>query len=142
MSGRGTDDLEALIAEPCLAGGRNVRSLRLWRLRSRGHDRWGSRRCRYADHNLQVDTELGVRSSSDLFARLRSVEREISRGRALQVRLLQELMRRRSFSVRALSFCEVAAELDVSTDTARALLETATRSPERSERMRRLEGGE
>ncbi len=51
-------------------------------------------------------------------------------------------MRRRSFSVRAVSFSEVAAELDVSTDTARALLETATRSPELSERMRRLEGGE
>jgi hypothetical protein len=32
--------------------------------------------------------------------------------------------------------------LDVSTDTARALLEAAVRSPERSERMRRLEGGE
>lgn len=90
----------------------------------------------------QVDTELGITSSPDLFARLRSVEREISRGRALQVRLLQELMRRRSFSVRALSFSELAAQLDVSTDTARALLETATRSPELSERMRRLEGGE
>ncbi len=92
--------------------------------------------------DIQVDTELGITSSPDLFARLRSVEREISRGRALQVRLLQELMRRRSFSERALSFSEVAAELDVSTDTARALLETATRSPERSERMARLEGGE
>ncbi len=92
--------------------------------------------------DLQVDAELGVASSSDLFVRLRSVEREISRGRALQVRLLRELMRRRSFSQSALSFSEVAAELDVSPDTSRALLETATRSPEQTERMMRLEGGE
>ncbi|MEE9473616.1 MAG: hypothetical protein V3V82_06515, partial [Acidimicrobiia bacterium] len=92
--------------------------------------------------DLQVDTELGVTSSPDLFGELRSEEREISRRRARQVRLLRELVRRRSFSERALSFSEVAAELDVSTDTARALLETATRSPERSERMARLEGGE
>jgi len=92
--------------------------------------------------DLQVDTELGITSSPDLFAEMRSEEREISRRRARQVRLLRELMRRRSFSVRALSFSEVAAELDVSTDTARALLEAATRSPERSERMARLEGGE
>ena len=92
--------------------------------------------------DLQVDTELGVTSSADLFARLRDGEREVSRIRACQVRVLRELMRRRSFSQSGLSFSEVAAELDVSADTARDLLETATRSPERSERMRRLEGGE
>ncbi len=92
--------------------------------------------------DLQVDVELGVTSSADLFARLRDGEREVSRIRARQVRLLRELMRRRSFSQSALSFSEVTAELDVSTDTARALLETAVRSPEQSERMARLEGGE
>ncbi len=92
--------------------------------------------------DTQVDAELGITSSPDLFARLRDGEREVSRIRACQVRLLRELMRRRSFSERALSYSEIAAQLDVSTDTARDLLETATRSPERSERMRRLEGGE
>ncbi len=47
--------------------------------------------------DLQTDAELGVTSSRDLFDEIRCVEREISRGRALQVRLLRELMRRRSF---------------------------------------------
>ena len=90
--------------------------------------------------DLQVDTELGITSSPDLFAEMRSEEREISRRRARQVRLSRELMRRRPFSQPAVSFSEIAAELDVSADTARDLLETATRSPERSERMARLGG--
>ena len=92
--------------------------------------------------DLQVDTELGITSSPDLINEIRIVEREISRGRARQVRLLRELMRRRPFSEPAVSFSEIAAELDVSPNTARALLETATRSPERSERIARLESGD
>ena len=40
--------------------------------------------------DLQVDTELGVTSSPDVFARLRDGEREVSRIRARQVRLLRE----------------------------------------------------
>ena len=92
--------------------------------------------------DTQVDTELGITSSPDLINEIRSVEREISRGRAHQVRLLRELMRRRPLSKRGLGPSEIAARLDVSPDTARALLETATRSPELSERMKRLERGE
>ncbi len=89
-----------------------------------------------------VDTELGITSSPDLINEIRSVEREISHRRARQVRLLRELMRRRPFSKPSLDPAEIAAQLDVSADTAGGLLETATRSPELSERMARFECGE
>ena len=91
---------------------------------------------------LMVDTELGIVSSPDLIGEIRVAEGEISRIRARQVRLLRELMRRSPLSKPDPSPSGIAAELDVSTETAGALLETARRSPELSERMRRLEAGE
>ena len=87
---------------------------------------------------LQVDAELGVASSPDLIREIRSEEREISRRRARQVRLLRELMRRRPLSTPDPSPSEIAGELDVSIRTAGALLETARRTPELSERMEKL----
>ena len=92
--------------------------------------------------DLQVDAELGIASSPDLIAEIRVAEVEISGLRARQVRLLCELLRRSPFSKPDPSPSEIAAQLDVSTDTAGALLETARRSPELSERMKRLEAGE
>ena len=92
--------------------------------------------------DLMVDAEFGVASSPDLISEIRNGEREVSRIRARQVRLLCELMRRSPLSKPDPSPAEIASQLDVSTDTAGALLETARRSPELSERMKRLETGE
>ena len=89
-----------------------------------------------------IDTELGITSSPDLIDEIRIEEREISRRRAKQVRLLRELMRRAPFTKPDPSPCDIASKLDVSINTARALLETAIRSPELSERMARLEEGD
>ena len=68
---------------------------------------------------------LGITSPADLFAEVRVKEQEISRIRAGQVRLLRELMR--PLSQPGLSVSDIASELDVSVETARALWETATR---------------
>ena len=89
-----------------------------------------------------LDTELGITSSPDLINEIRIEERQISRRRAKQVRLLRELMRRAPFTKPDPSPCDIASKLDVSINTARALLETAIRSPELSERMARLEEGD
>ncbi len=91
--------------------------------------------------DLWADEDLGITSSPDLISEIRVAEREISRQRARQVRLLAELMRRRPFFGPSLGASEVAGWLDVSTQTAGALIETATRSPEQSPRMARLEEG-
>lgn len=92
--------------------------------------------------DIRVDAELGIASSQDLISEIRLEEREISRRRARQVRLLKELIRRRPLSKPSPSSAEISAELDVSAETAAALLETAIRSPERSARMSSLESGD
>ncbi len=91
--------------------------------------------------DLLADTELGIASSPELIAEIRVEEQVISRSRARQVRLLRELMRRRPLSQPDPSPSEIAAQLDLSADTARTLLETARRTPELSERMAKLDEG-
>ncbi|MGI9647827.1 MAG: hypothetical protein ACR2OI_04845, partial [Acidimicrobiia bacterium] len=84
--------------------------------------------------------ELTLTSTPELIAEIRAGEREISRQRARQVRLLQELARR-SLDADP-SATELAAQLDVSAATARSLLETANRTPELSDRFKKLEAGD
>lgn len=86
------------------------------------------------------EAEFTLRSTPELIAEIRAEEREISRRRARQVRLLRELQAR-SVTGADPSPTKLAAELDVDTQTARALLETASRTPELSERFGRLESG-
>ncbi len=92
--------------------------------------------------DLMADGELGTVSSPDLIAEILIAEREVSRQRARQVRLLREFMRRSPLSKPDPSPSEIAAQLDVSTETARTLLETARRTPELSDRMAKLDDGE
>ena len=87
-----------------------------------------------------TDTELAIASSPDLIDAIRAEEREISRRRASQMRLLRELLRR-SFPGPQPSAGMISSELDVSNETARASLETASRTPEESDRMVELEAG-
>ena len=88
-----------------------------------------------------IEQDMAITSTADLLKEIRREERKISRHRARQVRLLRELQSRylRTPSPSAVS---LAAELDMSTETTRALLETATRTPEQSDRMAQLESGE
>ncbi len=87
------------------------------------------------------DRELVVTPSPELISEIRREEQKISRHRARQVRLLRELLSR-YWRQSSPSPNELGAELDVSTDTARALIETANRTPEESSRMTNLESGE
>lgn len=89
---------------------------------------------------MHVDEWLAVTSWPDLMAELKRVEQEISRLRGTQMRLLRELSRR-SLPGDGPSASRLAAELDVSNETARTLLATADRTPEASNRMARLEAG-
>ena len=88
-----------------------------------------------------LETGLKPSSPRELIERIREAEVEISRQRARQVRLLRELQRH-YFSAPSPSAAELAAKLDVSADTTKTLLETATRTPEDSDRMAKLESGE
>ena len=90
---------------------------------------------------LTVDEELAARSWPDLMAEVRRVEQQISGLRARQVRLLRELSRQ-TFPRSAPTVTSVAADLDVSVGTARALVEVANRTPEESDRMAHLEVGD
>jgi hypothetical protein len=86
---------------------------------------------------------LQLRAPADrakLIEAIRREERAIPRHRANQVRLLRELDRQSV--VAALSAPQLAAELDLAAGTARALVDTALRTPEASPRMARLESGE
>ncbi len=87
------------------------------------------------------EQELALTPSVELIDQIRREEQEISRHRARQVRLLRELLGR-SWSRPSPSATELAADLDLSPDTARALKETATRTPPASDRMTNLETGE
>jgi hypothetical protein len=82
-----------------------------------------------------LDTALTSRA--DLLSEIREYERDVAAARARQVRVLRELMRRDH----APGPDELAALLDVSTRTARSLLEAARRTPELSESMERLASG-
>jgi hypothetical protein len=84
--------------------------------------------------------ELVLSSSRDLIAEIRREEQEISRHRARQMRLLRELLGR-YWSQPSPSPTQLGADLDVSAETARALIETANRTPEQSDRMANLETG-
>ncbi len=79
--------------------------------------------------------------SVELLARIRSEEQEISRHRAHQIRLLRELLSR-YWTQPTPSASQLGADLDLSADTARALIETANRTPEQSQRMTNLETGQ
>jgi len=81
--------------------------------------------------------ELSAVSVTDLWSELRRQEEVISRSRARQLALLRELNRR--LNVRPV---DVAGELDVSADTAKALLATASATPELSPQMASLEAGD
>ena len=87
------------------------------------------------------DRELALTPSRELIAEIRAEEQEISRHRAKQIRLLRQLLGR-YWSQPAPSAAQLGADLDLSTETARALVETATRTPEQSDRMANLETGE
>ncbi len=87
-----------------------------------------------------IEQELALTPSVELLAQIRSEEQEISRHRARQVRLLREFLSR-YWTQPAPSASQLGADLDLSSDTARALIETARRTPEQSERMTNLENG-
>lgn len=89
---------------------------------------------------LLANEGLAGLSRAELIAQLKAAEREIGRQRARQVRLLRELGRRRAGELPP-DRAGVAGWLDVSAQTAGALLETARRTPEESRQMERLEGG-
>ncbi|MDH3606059.1 MAG: hypothetical protein OER12_03595, partial [Acidimicrobiia bacterium] len=88
-----------------------------------------------------IEQGMAITSTADLLKEIRREERKISRHRARQVRLLRELQSR-YLRTPSPSAASLAAELDMSTETTRALLETATRTPEQSDRMAQLESGE
>ncbi|MEX2323487.1 MAG: HNH endonuclease [Acidimicrobiia bacterium] len=83
-----------------------------------------------------LDTALVSRA--DLLAEIHGCERDVAAARARQVVVLRELMRRGQEPGAA----ELAALLDASARTARDLLETARRTPERSVSMERLSAGD
>jgi len=85
--------------------------------------------------------ELALTPLADLIGQIRREEVEISRHRARQIRLLRELLDR-YWGHPSPSASELGADLDLSADTARALIETATRTPEQSDRMTNLETGQ
>ncbi len=80
----------------------------------------------------------GLESVADILAGLRDDERVVAAARARQVRGLRCLSRR-GFD---LGFSDLAGGLDVSLSTARALLEAARRTPEKSEAMTWLTASE
>ena len=82
--------------------------------------------------------DQALTSRADLLGEIRECEAVVASARARQVRLLRELGRRH-WDVRA---DELAATLDVSVRTARDLLETSRRTPELSEAMTSLDGGD
>ena len=84
------------------------------------------------------DVSESVESVADVLAALREDERQVAVARAGQVRRLRRLSR----GGIELGLSELAAGLDVSAGTARALLEAARRTPERSAAMIRLSSGE
>jgi HEPN domain-containing protein len=86
------------------------------------------------------DREMLLTSSRELIAEIKREEQEISRHRARQIRLLRELLGR-YWSQPAPSAAQLGADLDVSAETARSLIETANRTPELSDRMANLETG-
>ncbi|NNL12612.1 MAG: DUF222 domain-containing protein [Acidimicrobiia bacterium] len=88
-----------------------------------------------------IEQELALTPTVELLTRIRTEEQEISRHRAKQVRLLQELLSR-YWSEPAPSASQLGADLDLSPDTTRNLIETASRTPRESERMTNLETGE
>ena len=88
-----------------------------------------------------IEQELALTPTVELLAGIRSEEAEISRHRAKQVRLIQELLSR-YWTQPAPSASQLGADLDLSADTARALIETANRTPHQSERMLNLQTGE
>lgn len=90
--------------------------------------------------DILQEGELTLTSTPELIEEIRAGEHEISRHRARQVRLLQELLRRSLDSDPSPG--DLAAQLDVSATTARSLLETANRTPELSDRFRKLESGQ
>lgn len=87
------------------------------------------------DHRLLLDRPV---TRSEVFASLRVMESEIAGVRARQVRELRRLMRGWGAEP---SPSELAAEMDVSVNTAKRLLEAAWRTPERSEAMSKFSSG-
>ncbi|MBT8192285.1 MAG: HNH endonuclease, partial [Acidimicrobiia bacterium] len=88
-----------------------------------------------------IEQELALTPTVELLTRIRTEEQEISRHRAKQIRLLQELLSR-YWSEPAPSASQLGADLDLSPDTTRNLIETASRTPRESQRMTNLETGE
>jgi hypothetical protein len=82
-----------------------------------------------------LDTALVSRA--DLLSEIQGYEQDVAAARARQVAVLRELLRRDQEP----GVDELAALLDVSARTARALMETARRTPERSVSMDRLASG-
>lgn len=82
--------------------------------------------------------EIALTSRTEVLAEVAEQERVVAAARAVQVRLLRQLMRRGAEP----GADELASVLDVSARTARDLLEAARRTPESSEAMGRLSSGE
>lgn len=84
-------------------------------------------------------SELSAVPLTELWDELRRQEQLISRSRARQLTLLREITRRSQ--MRPVSAVDIAGELDVSADTARALLDTASATPEHSDQMAGMAAG-
>ena len=87
-----------------------------------------------------IERELALTGHQELINQIRVEEQAISRHRAQQLRLLRELLSR-YWNTPTPSATDLATHLDISSETARALKDTATRTPEESERMTNLETG-